>query len=189
MASRAGSTAGWLGELVKDQVTPIFFVKLEFDSGDLLLWSGYGNLTWDSQTWTGTSRFGRLSKIEETAELRAAQMQMSLNGIDSSIISIALAEDYQERPGSVWIGFLDSAGAVVADPYKFFGGRMDVMFLEDDGETANIALTIENRIVDFERPAEGVVTHEDQQMRYAGDLGLEFIAPLRDAQIRWGYGR
>ena len=189
MSTRYGSTAAFRAESIKDQVTPVFFVKLEYDSGILRFWSGYGDLSWDSQTWNGTSKFGRISEISETNEIKTAQMTLMLNGVDSALISTVFNEDYQERPASVWLGYLDSVGAIVADPYKFFGGRMDVMLFEDDGESADISLICENRLVDFERPTGSLVTHEDQQERYSGDLGLEFVSDIRDKAVRWGFGQ
>ncbi len=189
MAARLGATAGFLAETIKAMVTPVFFAKLEFDGGTLRFWTGYGDFTWDSQTWNGTAKFGRISDITETNEIKTAQMTMSLNGVDSALISTVFNEDYQERPAAVWLGYLDAFGAIVADPYQFFGGRMDVMVFDDDGEFADISLICENRLVDFERPANGVVTHEDQNERYSGDLGLEFVSDIRDKKLRWGFGQ
>jgi hypothetical protein len=63
---------------------------------------------------------------------------------------------------------------------------MDTMGIEDSGDTANIGLTAESRLIDLERSRERRYTSEDQKIDYPNDKGLEFIADLQDKEIVWG---
>ena len=63
---------------------------------------------------------------------------------------------------------------------------MDTMGIEDTGDTANISLTAESRLIDLERSRERRYTSEDQKIDYPNDKGLEFIADLQDKEIVWG---
>ena len=67
-------------ETEKEVVRPILLAWLDFLSGTTRLWSGVGDLEWDSQTWKGIGTLGRVSTVEETLELRAAGMSMQLSG-------------------------------------------------------------------------------------------------------------
>ena len=60
------------------------------------------------------------------------------------------------------------------------------MKIDEGAETASITLNVENRLIVFDRPKERRFTHEDQQNRFAGDLGFEFVPDLQDKEIIWG---
>lgn len=174
--------------LVAPEVLPVFLFHAEFDEGDVYLWSGYGDLSWNSQTWTGTGTFGSVSEIEESTNIQANGVTVSLNGIPSSIISLALTYEYRGRPCRLYLGAVSVAtpNTLVGDPLMEFGGIMDVMSFEDSGETGSISISIENRLIDLSRARERRFTHEDQQIDYPGDLGLEYVAGLQDKEINWG---
>ena len=175
-------------QLAATELQPFFAIKLNFDSGALRLWTGYGDITVNSETYTGGGQLLGVSAIEETVEVAAKGVSMSLNGIDASLVSLALTENYQTRSAKIYLGFL-SSGAVVADPYLIFDGRMDVMTIDDNGETANISLTAESRLIDLERARERRYTSDDQKVRHPNDTGLDFVASLQEKEIAWGSGK
>ncbi len=175
-------------QLSADELQPFFAIKLNFDSGSLKLWTGYGDITVDSETYTGGGQFLAVSPVEETVEVAARGVTMSLNGIDASLITLALTENYQTRSAKVFLGVL-SSGAVVADPYLVFDGRMDVMTIDDNGETATISMTAESRLIDLERPKLRRYTSEDQKLNHPDDIGLDFVASLQEKEIAWGSGK
>lgn len=167
-------------------VTPILLFYADFPSGAVRAWSGYGTLSWGGNNYTGIGDFGGVDRVEEGSDHSAKGIVFTLAGIPSSLIALALADAYQGRTCTLWLGAMDSTGAVIADPYQFFSGRMDVMEIEDGGDTATIKLTGENRLIDLNRPRARRYTHEDQQIDYPGDLGLEYVAGLQDKKIYWG---
>ena len=66
---------------------------------------------------------------------------------------------------------------------------MDVMTIDDNGETANISLTAESRLIDLERARERRYTSDDQKVRHPNDTGLDFVASLQEKEIAWGSGK
>lgn len=179
-------SASVVSELQAATVRPILLFKGEFSTGTLLAWTGIGDLAWNSLTWTGVGALAGVSVIEESQEVAAKSVSVSLDGIAASNVSLALSAARQGKPCEIWIGFLNSSGAVIADPYLAFRGRLDVPVIEDAGETATITITYESRLIDLERPRQRRYTHEDLQLDYAGDLGLEYVALLADQPITWG---
>jgi hypothetical protein len=175
-------------ELAASELQPFFAIKLAFDSGDVKLWTGYGDITIASETYLGGGQLLSISPIEETVEIAARGVNLALNGINSSLVSVALSESYQGRSAKVYLGVI-SSGAVVADPYLVFDGRMDVMTIEDAGDTANISLSAESRLIDLERARVRRYTNNDQQNQFAGDTSLRFVADLQDKEIAWGSGK
>jgi hypothetical protein len=167
-----------------DSLNPFMAIDLAFDSGAVRLWNGYGDLVIDSETFTGAGSLLGISSVEETGEIAARGVSMTLTGIDTSLISVALSENYQNRTAKVYIGTLSDAGAV--SYYQLFGGRLDTMDIEESLETATISVTAENRLIDLERPRSRRYTSEDQKSLFAGDLGLDYVNDLQDKTLDWG---
>lgn len=184
MARTLGSN--FEAELAAGEVQPFFAVRMDFDGGTVTVWNGYGDITIDSETYVGSADFLNLGEITETSEVQAAGCNVTLSGLDASLVSAALSESYQGRSLKIFFGFLDNTGTIIDTPYTIFSGRMDVMTIEDAGATANINVTAESRLIDLDRSRARRFTSEDQKIDYPNDKGLEMVASLQDTAVRWG---
>jgi len=178
-------TSNMLTQFSAKEVELFLALKLNFDSGTIALWTGYGDITFGSQSYTGAGTLLGFSTVEETSEIAARGAQVTLDGIETSIVSLALQEPYQGRKALIYLGAL-SSGAVVADPTLIFDGRMDVMTIEDSGDTCTISLTLESRLIDLERSRVRRYTTEDQKVNFSNDKGFDYVADLTDKQVNWG---
>jgi hypothetical protein len=173
-------------EVTTAQLSPILLANLGF-STPVYLWTGYGSLFYNSTTYLGLGTLGTISPVEETTDLAARGITMKLSGVPTANVSLALTEDYQGRECSILFGALSpTAGTLISSPVTVFAGRMDVMQVSDDGQTAEIIMTAESRLMDFKRPREVRYTDEEQQNLFAGDLGLEFVNDIQEKAIYWG---
>jgi len=173
-------------ELQAALLWPILIAEFEFDSGALRVWSGSGNLSWDSKTWTGVGTFGGVSPVEEGADIAARGVRFSLSGIPSEYLSLALGDDCRQRPCSLWLALRDSAGAIIGTPYKLFSGRMEPLSGEEGPAGATLTIPAESRLVELKRARVSRYTHEEQVRRFSGDLGLAYIATMAEKPIYWG---
>lgn len=176
-------------------VYPFFAVDLMFDSrsgtdvnndpieyGPLYMWSGYGDLTIGSKTYLGVGGLLSLSAVEETTEIEAKGASLTLSGIPSSYLSLAIKEPYQGRECRIYFGMTSDPSAYV----EIFSGELDQMNISEEGNTSTIAVTAENVLIKLERPVVRRFTNEDQKSRFSTDRGLEFVASLQDKEIFWG---
>ena len=83
--------------LSASHISGISFVELDF-STPLYLCSLPYNFAWNSITWTGAGSLGSISPVGENGDLQAQGVQLSLTGVDSSLVSTALGEAYQGKP-------------------------------------------------------------------------------------------
>jgi len=173
-------------EFTAAELSPFFAVELAFDEGTIRLWTGFGTIEVDGNSFLQGGDMLSISGITETAEVQANGITIGLTGLDTALIQSALAEDYQGRDCNLYVGVLDSDGAVIADPIKVFAGRMDLMTVEDSGGTAEITVTAESKLIDLERGRQRRYTSEDQKIDYPDDRGLDFIAELQDKEVVWG---
>lgn len=179
-------SAGMVTEVTTAQLSPILMATLGF-STTVNLWTGYGNLVYNSTTYLGLGTLGTISQVEETTDLAARGITMKLSGVPTANVALALTEDYQGKECSILFGALSpTAGTLIASPVTIFSGRMDVMQITDDGQTAEITMSAESRLMDFKRPRELRYTDEEQQNLFAGDLGLEFVNDIQEKAIYWG---
>ena len=184
----AGRTlsANMVTEVTTAQLSPILLASLSF-STPVHLWTGYGSLVYNSTTYLGLGTLGTISPVEETTDLAARGITLKLSGVPTANVSLALTEEYQGRECSILFGALSpTAGTLISSPVTVFAGRMDVMQIADDGQTAEIIMTAESRLMDFKRPREVRYTDEEQQSLFAGDVGLEFVNDIQEKAIYWG---
>jgi hypothetical protein len=169
-----------------DVVRPVLFVQCAFDSGDLNLWGGIGNLTAGSVDYVGAGTLLSISGIAETTELQANGATVQLSGVTEPLLSKARDEDYQGRELKILLGTMNSENTLISSPFIIFSGFMDTMTITDAGETSSIRVTVENRLIEFERSRQRRYTAEDQKIAYPNDKGLEFVSEIAEKEIIWG---
>lgn len=183
-------TVDLLAQLQAGTLKPVLFYKGEFDSGGspayLRLWSGYGSIEWDSQTWEGSGNLLSVSGIEETVEGRSVGFQVRISGIKPENLAIALAADAsQYRPAWVWIGAINSADALVDDPYLSRAGLLDTVDMDDAGETVSLIASYEDENAALLNPRLRRWTPEDQARTDASDRGFDDVAKLQDTVLQF----
>lgn len=206
-----------------DVIYPFFAVELLFDAGQftaadgtvndrvLRFWTGFGTLTYEDQDYYGTGNLLNVSAIEETVEMSARGATLTLNGVPSEVISLALSEQYQGRPCNIYFGMfqkghlerevsteeakayitLQDGGLILLEGQRtslteVFTGYMDQMNIQEGAETSSIELKVENKLIDLERPRVGRFTSEYQKSVYPSDKGFDFVESLQDLKLVWG---
>ena len=173
--------SGLLTALTGNLVNPYYAVELFFDSAPLRFWTGLGDRTIGGETYIGTGSLLSIAAAEEVGDLSAKGMVLTLTGLESSIISLALQEPYQRRKAKVYLGEQSVTPAV-----EIFSGFMDTMQISDEPETATVVLTIESKLVELERSRNWRYTDESHKARYSGDSFFSFVQDIQDQQVAWG---
>ena len=182
-------TAGMLTAIQAGVVRPELFYEGEFvDPADestvyLRLCSGKTSVSWDSKTWIAGGHLLGISVIEESSEIKAVGFEVTMSGLPSAKVALALTSARRNKPGRLWLALFNSSGAIIADPYLLKRGKFSMMPIDDDGDTCTITAKYEDRLVVLSRPRERRYTHEDQQLRLAGDLGFQYVESLQDASF------
>ena len=186
--------------LENSTIQPALFVKLEFDGkyGVVRVWTGVGDVTMDGEIYSGIGNLGGISAYKETSELKATGMSFTLGGIHSSLISVALAENYQQRRVTMWIAFFDSeiSPGLLDDPMIIFRGRMDTMDIKRGPETSVVQINAESIFMALERAPMKRYLPEDHNIfglapsSLGGftvyDKGFDYMPTIQDKQVYWG---
>lgn len=173
--------------IAANTVRPALLYEATYASGTVRYWSGYGNLSWNGHTFTGVGDLIELAQVDETDDVKAQGVAVTVNGSSASNIALTLASVKPGLPGIVYLALFDAVGALVVDPEIIFRGRLDTAALDDGDPTAPVVkMSYEHELADLERARERRYTDAAQQALYPGDTGLRFIATLQDVEIYWG---
>lgn len=176
-------------EIVAAQFRPIMLFEGDFGAGGVLrLWTGLGTIVWDSQTWYGAGTLLGVSGVDETVDLRAATLTVTLSGMPPEIIAAALTYAKHGADGKLYFGAFDETTQAAIAPYLVFSGRLDVPAIQTSGDNVTVSVAYESRMIALEIPKTRRYTDQDQKITYPEDRGFEYVAALQDAAIPWGVG-
>jgi len=186
MATRQGLDSSIVNRLGADEQALFFAVKAEFDTDDIRVWSGIDDLTISSETYTGAGTLLSVSNAEDNLELKSNGLVVALSGMDTTVVNYALTENYQNRPITIFMGYVMGGTNEVAGTLTLFKGRMTSLVINDTPEGSTVTIDAENRLVDLDRPSNLRYTKESQNFLHSGDTGFNRVASLQDKQINWG---
>ena len=188
MATRQGLDSSIVNALSEENVFPFLAVKGFFDSGNILVWSGIDDITIDSETYTGAGTLLAVSGFEETKEMKTNGITVSLSGMDETVLSYALTENFQNRKLIVHFGFLDGGTNEVKGVMNAFTGRMTSMNISDDTTGSTVTVNAENRLIDLEKASMLRYNKESQKFVAGGttDTAFNRVLKLADQEVLWG---
>ena len=186
--------ANIVSALANPEIEPFYAVKMAFPTSTILLWTGYGDKTINSETYIGSGNLLSIDGLAEASDLSAQGTDIVLNGIDSTILTYALTEEYQGREVNIYWGV-----SGVSEVVEVFSGYMDQMTIVDKGDTSTIKLSVESKLIVLERPnirryTEGshaaVIatenTRDSTTYTQSNDSFFRWVAKLQDVQVAWG---
>lgn len=186
MANRAGIDTSISNLLAEDHQIVFLAVKAEFDSGAVRVWSGDGDLSVGGETYLGVGTLLQVSDVEDNMELTSTGVSVSLAGMDSTVLNLALTENYQNRNITIFLGFLSGGSDVSVGTMTIFKGRMQSLNVNDSPEGSTIIIDAENRLIDLSRPSNLRYTKESQKFIDSSDTCFSRVQQLQDEEIIWG---
>lgn len=170
-----------LTSLSQSEVYPFYAVEMGFDTSPLRFWTGYGDKTIFTNTYTGTGSLLSISGLEEANDLSAKGVTLQLSGVPTEIVSLALQEPYQRRDCKIYFGTTDTSV-----PIEVFSGLMDKMVIQDSGESSVIELTVESKLLRLNKASNWRYTQESHKSRHSGDTFFSYVTDLQNKDIIWG---
>ena len=106
MATRQGLDSSIVNRLGADEQALFLAVKAEFDTDIVRVWTGIDDLTINSETYTGAGELLSISNVEESTDLKSSGLSVGISGMDTTVLNLALTENYQNRFITVYLGYL-----------------------------------------------------------------------------------
>lgn len=170
-----------------------YLVELQVLPKTIYFWNGNGSLVTGGHTWLGLAQLGQIEGLEESLNGQSAPMRVTLSGasITGKLLKLATQENQAAYVGKllrIWLQFFDADWALLDNPYALAAGIIDGISVSrsESGDSSiirSLAVTAENIFFGRRIPPNGYYTDSDQQQRFPGDRGLEFIPSLQDRTI------
>lgn len=166
-------------------VVAVTFVDLDIVGDRLRLNDSNLNIEWGGFTWQGVGIFGGIEAIEESQDLIAQPVRLTLSGVETNLITDAMTTQYQGRAVTIYVAPLNiDTLALIDTPEEVWSGFMDVMRGQADHGSGTITLTCEHWLrID---PAASRYTDEQQQALFAGDRFFQFTHEIANYVGKWG---
>lgn len=166
---------------------PLFLVEIQFDTV-LRFSSSSGPVTVAGVEYIGAANLGSISSSKENSGLEPNQISIKLAGISDASLAAVGTSNYINRPVTVKVAMVDEDGGVIGNTAMnyFIGKTDDVKFVY--GQQSAIEITARDRLADWARPKVERNMNADQQAKYPGDRGFEFVGQVTDKKIIWPKG-
>lgn len=161
----------------------------DFEGDPRWYWTGFGPLvTDDGQSWEGTGEVASISGLTMPLGTAAQQVTFALSGVSARVAALARQQSarVKGRDCAVFIQLFNEDWSLQGPRRHVWSGSLDVMTYKFNGDaTFTVELTAESIWSGRRKPAYGFYTDADQQARFPGDRGCEFVGSLPGKTIYW----
>lgn len=173
--------AGFNGATVR----PVYLVVIDLPSGMFRANSSDKNLTVGGDLYYGVGHLGKISEATESVGTAAQTLKLTLTSIPQSMVDGVVAENTRNKDLTVYLCLFQPDHSMVAAPFIIFKGKTDSLNMEV-GQMVNIQVSATSRLRQWARSPNSRYTNEDQQSKYPGDKGFQFINALPSLRLQWG---
>jgi hypothetical protein len=187
--SRPNVTSTYVSSSVS-LIQPYVAAYLDFSgSAPVRVWTGNSTQLFNdiggSGSYLGIGTLGTISSISETTEVASKRIDLSLSGIPTEYVSLALSNNYRGRNVVVYL-ILFNTSMVAYEQITLFRGKMDQLIIDEGSDTSKITVRCESRLNELNRINDIRYTDEAQRELFPNDKGLQFVASMADKSIYWG---
>ena len=163
---------------------PVLYAFLDFVDDPVYLNLSNVTFPWDGHDWLGTGMIGGVEMPDESSDLTAQAVKLTLSGVDSNLIGGATLTNYRGQEAVLYVAMHDPETiALVDEPEEFWRGLMSLMTLEADEGMGKITLTVEHWL--RKTPGTTRQTDEEQRRLFPGDRFYQWLHTVRDTG-KWG---
>jgi hypothetical protein len=178
--------ANALAEAQGPHVAFIYLVDFDFASGHVYLNSSNRDYSYNGHTYTAAYGIGGISEVKESIGLSPDTVTFTLPGVNPSLLTTTLAENYHGRSVVVYVAYVSDDHEIIATPFTLWEGSMDKMGISVDEAKADITLACENRLVLWNKSSGWLYTSDHQRSIWgAGDNFFGQIAPSIESILVW----
>ncbi len=173
-------------ESKKNVIQQVALVEILHSVAPIRLHTGIGDLVHDSNTYQGVGTLGAISAISENVSMAASGMNLSLSGIDNSLISTFQRKDIHNSDVTLWHGYFNNSTGALLVPVMIFNGFVNNTNINIGDKTSVISVNIINEITRWQKNTPKRFNDQSQKSDYPNDIFFSRQALLREETITWG---
>lgn len=169
----------------------VFLISLTYSSGTVYMNTGTRDLLWNGQTWDAVGGNLEIGPVEESGDMKGQGFDIQLSGVDQSIISILLGQDYRGRDVFIGQALLDQSAGTVIDVIEWADGlQLDNYEITEVAKRgAPLTCTVRTRIRhrlgedEYRGIRASVSSH---QKHFSDDTFFQHVPSLVGKKLYWG---
>jgi hypothetical protein len=189
-------------ESLKQHVRCGLFFECQFKSQTLYIWEGDGTLTRDGHDWQGLGPTAdpngqgpivQIDNLEQSINGTANSLMITFSGVDSRITSAASQDSANQEIEGQKLKVSQGWFRTDVEALLPLGSMLPMgtwlfqkpAFITDGPKLRTIQVACETLFVQRSRGPYGMWTDRDQQRRFPGDTGCNFIPVLVNTTVTW----
>ncbi len=175
-----------------DEGEVFHLISLAFSGGTIFLTTAPHDITWSGDSYSAVGGHLGFEVVQETTDLTGQGVRLTLDGVDQTIISPLLAQNYIGRTAIVRQGHIDSSGDVIVDPVILFSGLLNSSFEINESRdpessgTVIVRTTIVSPLVSFRQQRGIRATLASHQHHFSTDTFFKHISTISARKVYWG---
>ena len=126
-------------------------------------------------TYSANGFLHEIGSISENASMSIGSLELSLSGVNQTIISDVLNNGYIHRKVTIKRAFINSSTNSLIESFSLYIGRVESMNITDTGTTSKVQFSVANQWGDFARLAGRRTNSGSQNQFFPNDKGFDFI--------------
>ncbi len=148
----------------------------------------------NGHTYLGLGNFLRLEDLDETSRPDTGTINIQIGIVNKAMMALLTGDQsvYRGKPIRIYAQFLTATFACQGQPIKRWSGVMDVASInrdkasEDGTVTGYIEVPCIRHGFERVRVQQGkLMTHEQQQLAFPGDLFFQFMPSMIEKPVPW----
>lgn len=173
-----------------------WLADLEFVSGTIYFTTSPVSLTVSGHDYLGLGDLASISPLGESEDANAEKITLGFALVDTAMLAATLGnvDDYRGQRASLWLQLYDETWQPAGAPVKRWAGFMDRVTVDrtppdplgGGGSGGRLNLECSRAGMARARNLQGLrLTDAQQQQRYSGDIGLQYVQTLIEAPSLW----
>jgi hypothetical protein len=173
-----------IDEMNSDTPRLVIAVEILYKSAPVRAHTGVGFITIDGRTYIGVGSLGAIDPVRQTANNGPSTMNISMSGLDPTLVSETLNERTQGSKVKMMICALDDDLQVTSASILLAGRVSTQRFAY--GSEMSVEVEVVDRLADWQRKGSRRFDPESHKAEQPGDDFFQATAQMSERAIYWG---
>jgi hypothetical protein len=170
--------------MARPDVIVALATEIFFESGTTRVHSGVGQIMINGDVYEGIGVLGQVSSVSEENNTSPTSVQLTLSGLDNSLLSVSLNEKVVGKFVNCYIVAFDETMHQIAANIIYRGKITQTAVVA--GDEGALSYTVSNIFQEWSKGQPWRYTDESQKQINNGDRLFRYVGQMSERSIYWG---